>query len=256
MKTIYFKSLVLAIIFALHKPFGYVSIATYIPRRYGQHVLQAFRRVEHLARKVEITKAHTYFLKTCLHHGLTPKFLHFKLYNQRHIGQNHTKKFQESLLNNELKQHLKHLEELQEQHDSALQYLSTFITEADFDFLSNVTISTSNKVQHDCKLRHDRKLKNLGFDPETVSSLSPDDVICNQSSVTLSEIEKRALARGLNFSIMPSKLKISQHLLPFEKLISDLEHHSINNVEQGWNQYVTSIKYFTKFSLCQTIFKT
>ena len=82
----------------------------------------------------------------------------------------------------------------------------------------------------------------MGFDPETASSFSPDDVICNQSSITLSEIEKRALARGLNFSVMPSKLKISQHLLPFEKLISDLEHHSINNVEQGWNQCITSIK--------------
>ena len=103
-------------------------------------------------------------------------------------------------------------------------------------------MSTANKVQHDCKLRHDRKLKSLGFDPETASSLSPDDIICNQSSITLSEIEKRALARGLNFSIMPSKLEISQHLLPFEKLISDVEHHPINNVEQGWDQCITSIK--------------
>ena len=31
-------------------------------------------------------------------------------------------------------------------------------------------------------------------------------------------------------------------LLPFEKLISDLEHQSINHVEQGWNQCATSIK--------------
>ena len=237
-----FKSLVLAIIFALHKPYGYVSIATYIPRRYGQHVLQAFRRTEHFIRKIEITKAHIQFLSTCQHHGLTPKFLHFKLYNQRHIGQNHTRKFQDKLLINEIKQHNKRLQELQDQHDQATQHLATLITTSDYNFLFDVTMSTANRVKHDCELRHDRKLKNLGFEPDIASSLKPDDVIFNQSDITLSEVEKRALARGLNFSVSPSKQKLPQHLLPFEQLIDDLEHRPINQVEQGWDQCITSIK--------------
>ena len=242
MRRFSFRSLVLAIIFALHKPFGIVSIATYIPRRYGHHVLQAFRRTEHLIRKIEITKAHIHFLTTCQHRGLTPKFLHFKLYSQRHIGQTHTRKFQDTLLGNEIKQHSKRLEELQQQHDTATQHLATFITTSDFDFLFDVTMSTANRIQHDCKLRHDRKLKDLGFNPDIASSLKPDDVIFNQSNITLSEVEKRALARGLNFSVSPSKLKLPQHLLPFETLLVDLEQQPINQIEQGWDQCTTSIK--------------
>ena len=158
-----FKSLVLAIIFALHKPFGYVSIAEYIPRRYGQHVLQAFRRTEHLVRKIEITKAHIQFLSTCQHHGLTPKFLCFKHYNKRHIGLEHTRKFQDSLLNNEIKQHTKRLEELQDQHDLANQQLASLITASDFDFLLDVTLSTAHRVQQDCKLKHERNLRTLAM---------------------------------------------------------------------------------------------
>ena len=237
-----FKALVLAIIFALHKPLGNISIATYIPRRYGHHVLQAFRRTEFLVRKIEITKSHINFLKTCQHHGLTPKFLNFKLYNQRHAGQNRTRKFQENLLHNEIKQHSKRLEELHSQHDSAIQQLATLVTSSDYVFLQDVTMSIANRVHHDCKLRHDRKLKNLGFDPEIASSFKPDDVIYNQSSITLSDVEKRALARGLNFSISPKMLKLPEHLLPFEQLLTDLERHPVNQIEQGWDQCVTSIK--------------
>ena len=105
-----FKALVLAIVFTLHKPLGKVSISTYIPYRYGQHVLKIFRQAEHLIRRIETTLCHINFLSTCLHHGLIPKFLYFKLYNHRHINQGHTKRFQETLLIKELKKQRQQLD--------------------------------------------------------------------------------------------------------------------------------------------------
>ena len=104
----------------LLKPLGKVSISTYIPHRYGQHVLKIFRQAEHLIRQIETTLCHIDFLTTCLHHGLIPKFLLFKLYNHRHINQGHTKKFQETLLIKELKQQRQQLDNLHSQKESKL----------------------------------------------------------------------------------------------------------------------------------------
>ena len=58
--------------------------------------------------------------------------------------------------------------------------------------------------------------------------LDPDSVITNLSDHVLSELEKLALANGLNFCLPPPKLKSSNYLSNFELLFNDLSKLTFN----------------------------
>ena len=50
----------------------------------------------------------------------------------------------------------------------------------------------------------------------------PEKVIYNFSSYELTQTEISLLLKGLNFSLLPQKLKFENHLLPFELLYRDV----------------------------------
>ncbi|KAL5263627.1 hypothetical protein ACHWQZ_G008854 [Mnemiopsis leidyi] len=68
------------------------------------------------------------------------------------------------------------------------------------------------------------------------SRLDPESVITNLSSYSLSDVEKRALAKGLNFTLPPPKLKKGQFLSSFEMLFADLSRCQFSG-NQDESQY-------------------
>ena len=64
---------------------------------------------------------------------------------------------------------------------------------------------------------HYKKLHALGID-SSIGAHDLDKVIFNYSSHKLSDIEKKVLARGLNFALPPVKLNYGHSLTSFELL--------------------------------------
>ena len=62
-----------------------------------------------------------------------------------------------------------------------------------------------------------------------VRSHNPDKVIINHWSYQLSDVEKTVLAKGLNFSLMPKKLKYGDYVTPYELLFRDCKELSVDD---------------------------
>ena len=93
----------------------------------------------------------------------------------------------------------------------------------DFVYYCNIVERTVQVNSANCSATHDRKLLNLRAHAISDNArLSPETVITNLSSYSLSDIEKRALAKGLNFSLPPPRLKKGKYLSSFELLFGDL----------------------------------
>ena len=80
----------------------------------------------------------------------------------------------------------------------------------------------NNKRITKVKETHCKELKNLGL-ASPVRSHYPDEIITNHSSYELSYIEKKVLAEGLNFALLPKKLNYAYYLTPYELLFRDIK---------------------------------
>ena len=70
---------------------------------------------------------------------------------------------------------------------------------------------------------HDNKINNLrSTSRHDAGLLDPDSVIVNLSAYQLSDVEKSALSRGLNFALTPPKIRKGKYLANFEMLYNDL----------------------------------
>ena len=104
-----------------------------------------------------------------------------------------------------------------------------------FDF---VHLSCLFLVGNDSKLVkikqvHHKKLHALGID-SSKGAQDPNKVIFNYSSHKLSDIEKKVLARGLNFALPPVKLNYGDYLTPLEFLFRDVAKLPVSdNILEG-----------------------
>ena len=81
----FFRVAVLAFLFIVRLRFPRdKSVGEVIRSRYGNAALKLARKVEKTDFKLRKTKLDLEFLETCLHHGVTPTFLKFRLSN-RHL---------------------------------------------------------------------------------------------------------------------------------------------------------------------------
>ena len=62
-----------------------------------------------------------------------------------------------------------------------------------------------------------------------VRSHNPDEIIINNLSYQLSDIEKTVLAKGLNFALPPKKLNYVDYLTPYELLFRDIKELSVDD---------------------------
>ena len=118
------------------------SISVYIRRKYGLLTLKLFRTVEKLDLKQRKLHCDIDFLKCCSDHGLFPKFLTFKLYNNRHYGSRQYFEFQRHLLNDELQHKQRTLRQAKTKFDSSVHRLKSNVSWIDFVHL----LSLSNNV--------------------------------------------------------------------------------------------------------------
>ena len=81
-------SLLYAFVLKLRFPRG-TPISTTLCTRYGRNTLSCYRNIERTSEQLLKSQHHIVFLKTCKDYNLTPKFLHFKLYNFMNIIEYH-----------------------------------------------------------------------------------------------------------------------------------------------------------------------
>ena len=122
-----------------------VSIATILKRRYGNQGLKSYRDVEKLDFKLKKIKCDVEFLQLCKENRLTPSFLHFKLYNKDLSSSHLYRKFQEKLLDHELKQKRTQQRILSRKLKSLKSDLQSTFSHFDFLHLSHLIENCNRK---------------------------------------------------------------------------------------------------------------
>ena len=200
-----------------------VSIAVILRRRYGPTALRLFRATQTTDYKIRKIRCDLQFLESCERFGLTPKFLHFKLYNRCLHRTRHYRDYQKRLLSEEIRTKHRYLKQATDKLNILTIDLKSTVSHLDFIHLSNcierVNLSSIEKVKH----VHSLKLSRLGFIDDCIPA---DKVIFNYSSRQLSETEKSLLAKGLDFAFVSNKLHFDSHFLTFEGLFRALQPHS------------------------------
>ena len=231
-------TLVLLFIIRIRFPAG-TPISTIIRKRYGDHVLKSYRKLETLIFKREKCILDKIFLNECKKNNLIPKFLRIKVGRDNRNAKLY-RDFQRSLLDNEIGFKSKSIIRL----EKAIQILSTDLNNLcnffDFKhFLHTIDNLIGKKIDSVRKV-HERKLFNLGV--TLFEELDPKKVVFNFSSVKLSERLNYLLSKGLKFAIPTPRLKLSSFLLPFEKLLRSLKKHTPIYSHRSIKQVKSTIK--------------
>ena len=223
----YILTLVFLFIVRLRFPAG-TSICQIIKKRYGDHVLKTYRKLQQFSFKEQKAVLDKIFLCECKKNNLIPNFLRIKLgtKNKSNIGLYNN--FQKDLLDNEIKVKSKSIAGYNKQVKELKRELKDHSSYIDFCHFNNVLENLNTKKLKAVKVVHERKLFNLGL--IKVEELNPNKVVYNYSRISLSQRLVYLLSKGLKFSIPRPKLKFSQFLLPFEKLLRHLSKHvSVNH---------------------------
>ena len=203
------------------------NIYTYLNEKYGQSVVLKYKHLMKISLKLIKGKHDENFLNICANHNLYPNFLNFKLSIKRLQSSHLQRQFQRKLLNNELRhkrslirQHERNYNERLCEFKECTSLVSYYLS---LYWLNEYRKRYSNKI----KIIHQKKLFNLGYND--IKHPPSEDVIFNFSSVNLSQDERDVLALGLNFCLTPTKPKLIQFYLPFEKLAFNLSNCSFYN---------------------------
>lgn len=252
-------SLVLLFIIKIRFP-RHKSIAEVITERYGRPVLQLYRCLERQDYKKRKVQCDTHFLKCCLSQNLIPNFLKFKLPN-RNLRQSSTyRNCQRDLLRCEIRHKSRALVSCTNRVEQLKIQLKTVLSWIDFVHCVNLIEGVNSISISRAKFVQERKLKKLGYVSE--DNITYDNVIFNYSDVVLTEIEKKALCKGLSFSFPPKKINFINHFLQFEKLFHDLSNLKFYDpLNKGFIFFKQSLSYlahsayysFNPYSLNQFI---
>ena len=134
------------------------------------------------------------FLANCVKHNLTPKFIQFKVTNRGLRGSNVYKQCQTKLLNQELENKRKHLQQLNRQFNQIKEQIRITVSVLDFLHISNLFLVKNDRILNIVRLTQEKKLFNLGL-REASEANDPEKVIFNLSSRNLNASEKELLAK-------------------------------------------------------------
>ena len=209
------------------------SIANILCRRYGRSTLVSFRCWERTKIKYHKAVADVKFLQVCRYADLVPIFLRFKLSSKRLHHSSEVQKSRRRLLDVEIKNKERLISQLSEgisHHESLFKSCVRFI---DYIRCKSIIDNTVNFCQEKWNSTHDRKITSLRSRSRSEANLlDPESVITNISRYVLSDVEKRALANGLNFTLPPNKLKTGSYLANFEVLYSDISKSSFRGSDE------------------------
>ena len=193
------------------------SIPTIVRQRYNVSTVQALRTFEKIDRKLRKAELDLSFLDKCDELGLIPKFLLFKVAN-RHLRNSKTYL---NCCRKLLKEEREHKRSLIRCHRRSLlsikDELQHTLNLIDYSHILSCILKINDKYIEKHKEVQDKKLHKL-LERSKAFCNDPKKVIHNFSSYKLSKAEEDILVRGLNFSIIPSKLNYADYCINFEML--------------------------------------
>ena len=230
---IFTTTLVLIFILRLRFPRG-TSICSILQRRYNQHCVRLFRRIEKNDFKIKKVSCDIKFLETCIHYEVFPKFVQFKVSTHSFNRTPYYKQCQKQIIDHELnnlKAKSRSLTELNLSLKSELQQLVSYL---DFKCIVYRIDANSNTKIENVKTTHERKLKNLGV--YTNRGINPSSVLYNISSFQLTDRQKELLSYGLDFCLPFRRINKINFFIHFEKFYSFLEgiDRSCGNIYRNW----------------------
>ena len=206
------------------------SIAEIIRKCYGSDTVKQLRKFEKLDYKVRKNQGDLEFLKLCQENGLTPKFLNFKLANRNLRYSNSYKQCQSLLLKEEIKNKVSILARQKKEFDQVKSTIQSKVSIFDFGHVSCLFLVGNDSKLGKVRDVHNKKLHNLGLE-NRYECHDPDKVIFNYSSYKLSDLEKRLLAKGLNYALPPTKLNYGNYMTPFELFYREIRKLTIEDHE-------------------------
>ena len=175
------------------------------------------------------------------------KFLNFKLSIRRLQGSHLQRQFQRKILHNELVfKKSRHRISVKE-FDNLLEKLRSSVTFFTFYQCKNWLKHKRNDYYNKTKCIHHKKLENLGFN--SLKHPPIDNVIFNFSNRVLTDVEKSALAVGLDFTLTTNKIKAVNHFTPFE-LLADSADKSVmyKNSPERKTTFLANLKHIAHSS--------
>ena len=170
-------------------------------------------KLDYRLRKAELDLQ---FLCKCEDNNVIPNFLNFRLANS-HLKYSSTYRLcQLHLLREEICQKST-LRNLQKEFSSLKVSLQNELNLIDFAHVSTLFFGINDKILKSKSSVQQKKFYKLLQESKTEND--PEKVIFNFSKYVLSDIEKKLLAKGLNFCLPPKQLKYTNYLVRFELLI-------------------------------------
>ncbi|XP_057298506.1 uncharacterized protein LOC130629365 [Hydractinia symbiolongicarpus] len=222
-KVMILRVVTIALLFLIRLRFpGGKSINEVLRDRYGNLKVQLCRKFEKVDYKLRKAKLDLEFLETCSHHGLTPRFLQFKLSNKDLRSSDAYRQCQNRLLNEEIYIKKSTIRTLENQFNVHRNSLRASLSYLDFTHITCLFLARNDRILAANDETQKKKLFNLGLQ-SVPTKHDPDRVIHNFSSHILSEADKSLLARGLNYAIPPSKVEYADYMVSFEKLYRNVK---------------------------------
>ena len=167
------------------------SLSQIIRRRYGDKIIERFRKFEKTDYRLRKAELDLEFLVKCRDNNVIPKFLNFRLAN---------------LLLKEIRLKKSNVRVLKKEFDSLRSSLQQQINSIDFAHICSKFLKINDLKLKSNSVAQQKKFCNLL--KEKRSTQDPEKVIFNYSKYVLSDCEKSLLTKGLNFSIPCKKLRL------------------------------------------------
>ena len=172
-------------------------------------------KLDYRLRKAEIDLQ---FLWKCNDSNVIPNFLNFRLANSNLKYSSTCRLCQLNVLREEICQKKSTLKSLQKEFSSVKVSLQNELNLFDFAHVSTLFIGIKDKILKSKSSVQQKKFYKLL--QESKAENDPEKVIFNFSKYVLSDIEKKLLAKGLNFCLPPKQLKYADYLVHFELFYS------------------------------------
>ena len=139
------------------------------------------------------------------------------------------KSCQQKLVTAEIEEKKRVINEHKNHHYKLLTEIKQQVDPIYFAHISIFFICNDKNMQK-CKEVQDCKILKLG--KNSLSRSNPYKVIYNFSSVTLSDIDKSLLSKGLNFALPPASLEYSEYLVDYELFFRDTLSLKISHLDR------------------------
>ena len=217
------------------------SIAAILRERYGNPVLNQYRRLERLDFRKRKLECDVNYLTTCKQQDLIPRFAYFKLYKRQLKHSRLYRSCQRRFLDLELRNKRSELRQVNEKLNILHNELKQAVNILDFNHLLNLIERKNNESISHVKFIHRNKLNKLGYVDN--DGIPHDKVIFNYSNRHLNDSERSVLAKGLNYVVASNRLDFIDNFSSFEMLFKQIcTHEFYDNNQKGFNFFKSSLK--------------